>query len=65
VETVRNLARRKLRNGLTIGGIVIGVMALTTMGAMSEKTTALLDGGRRFFSDHIVVGDSGSGLAEA
>jgi len=62
VETVRNLARRKLRNGLTIGGIVIGIMALTTMGAMSEKTTALLDGGRRFFSDHIVVGDSGSGF---
>jgi len=62
VETVRNLARRKLRNGLTIGGIVIGVMALTTMGAMSEKTTALLDGGRRFFSDHIVVGDSGTGF---
>ena len=62
METVRNLARRKLRNGLTIGGIVIGVMALTTMGAMSEKTTALLDGGRRFFSDHIVVGDSGSGF---
>ena len=62
METVRNLARRKLRNGLTIGGIVIGVMALTTMGAMSEKTTALLDGGRRFFSDHIVVSDSGSGF---
>ena len=62
METVRNLARRKLRNGLTIGGIVIGVMALTTMGAMSEKTTALLDGGRRFFSDHIVVGDSGTGF---
>ncbi len=62
METVRNLARRKLRNGLTIGGIVIGIMALTTMGAMSEKTTALLDGGRRFFSDHIVVGDSGSGF---
>ena len=62
METVRNLARRKLRNGLTVGGIVIGVMALTTMGAMSEKTTALLDGGRRFFSDHIVVGDSGNGF---
>ena len=62
MEILRNLVRRKLRNGLTIGGITIGVLALTTMGAMSEKTTALLDGGRQFFSDHVVVSDSGTSL---
>lgn len=62
VEILRNLFRRKLRNGLTIGGITIGVLALTTMGAMSEKTNALLDGGRQFFSDHVVVSDSGTSL---
>lgn len=62
MEIFRNLVRRKLRNGLTIGGITIGVIALTTMGAMSEKTTALLDGGRQFFSDHVVVTDSGTSL---
>lgn len=62
MEILRNLVRRKLRNGLTIGGIAIGVLALTTMGAMSEKTTALLNGGREFFSDHVVVSDSGTSL---
>jgi putative ABC transport system permease protein len=61
LETIRNLARHKLRNGLTIGGIVIGIVALTTMGAMAEKTNALLDGGVAFFSDHVVASDVRSG----
>ena len=37
MEIVRNLTRRKLRTTLTISGIVIGVLALVTMGAMAEK----------------------------
>ncbi len=61
LETLGNLARHKLRNGLTIGGIVIGIVALTTMGAMAEKTNALLDGGVAFFSDHVVASDVRSG----
>jgi len=32
VEILRNLGRRKLRNSLTVAGIMIGVLALTTMG---------------------------------
>src|SRR5712692_3069540 len=60
MEIIRNLFRRKLRNFLTISGIVIGVLALTTMGAMAEKTNLLLDGGEKFFSDHIEVGDTGN-----
>lgn len=55
-----DLGRHKLRNGLTIGGIVIGIVALTTMGAMAEKTNKLFEGGERFFSDHITVSDSRS-----
>lgn len=61
LEALGNLARHKLRNGLTILGIVIGIVALTTMGAMAEKTNTLLEGGVAFFSDHIVASDVRSG----
>lgn len=61
IGTLRSLARHKLRNGLTIGGIVIGIVALTTMGAMAEKTNLLLEGGVAFFSDHVVASDVRSG----
>ena len=69
MEALRNLGRHKLRNGLTIGGIVIGVLALVTMGAMAEKTNSLFEGGERFFADHVSVADSrsnafGGGLME-
>ena len=37
MEIIRNLTRRKLRNILTISGIVIGVLALVTMGAMAAR----------------------------
>ena len=40
MEILRNIARRKLRSFLTIAGIVIGVLALTTMGSMSENFNA-------------------------
>jgi ABC-type antimicrobial peptide transport system permease subunit len=36
MEIVRNIARHKLRSFLTISGIVIGVLALTTMRAGGE-----------------------------
>ena len=45
MEIFRSLARRKLRSTLTILGIVIGIFALTTMGAMAENVNALLAGG--------------------
>ena len=56
VEIFRNLARRKLRSTLTISGIVIGIFAFTTMGAMSEHFNALLDGGVRYSSSAVGVG---------
>jgi putative ABC transport system permease protein len=41
-EILRNLARRKMRSALTIMGIVIGIFALTTMGALAEHFNSLL-----------------------
>jgi putative ABC transport system permease protein len=61
MEILRNLWRRKLRNILTISGIAIGIMAFSTMGSMAEKNNKLIDGGVKYFSDHVVVGDSTSG----
>jgi len=56
IEIFRNIARRKLRSFLTISGIVIGVLALTTMGALAENFNALLDGGVLYYSSSVQVG---------
>ena len=56
MEIIRNITRRKLRSFLTISGIVIGVLALTTMGALAENFNALLDGGVRYFGSNVQVG---------
>jgi putative ABC transport system permease protein len=56
MEILRNISRRKLRSVLTISGIVIGVLALTTMGAIAENFNALLDGGVKYFSSNVQVG---------
>jgi putative ABC transport system permease protein len=56
MEVVRNVTRHKLRSFLTISGIVIGVLALTTMGALAENFNALLDGGVKYFGSAIQVG---------
>jgi putative ABC transport system permease protein len=57
---LRNLLRRKLRTVLTIGGIVIGVFALTVMGAMSEKLTKLVKGGEDYYGNKVQVVDGQS-----
>jgi putative ABC transport system permease protein len=56
MELLRNIWRRKLRSALTISGIVIGVFALTTMGALAENFNALIDGGVQYFGSSIQVG---------
>ena len=56
MEIARNIARHKLRSFLTISGIVIGVLALTTMGALAENFNALIDGGVKYFGSSIQVG---------
>jgi len=55
MEILRNFKRRKLRSALTISGILIGILALTTMGAMAEHVNALLDGGVKYYSSSIQV----------
>jgi len=56
VEIIRNIWRRKLRSILTISGIVIGVFALTILGAFAENFNALIDGGVKYFGGSIQVG---------
>ena len=56
IEILRNLMRRKLRSALTISGIVIGIFALTTMGAMAEHFNSLLNIGVQYAGSAIHVG---------
>src|SRR2546429_2343931 len=56
METIRNVTRHKLRSFLTITGITIGVLALTTMGALAENFNALIDGGVAYFGSSVQVG---------
>jgi len=56
MEIVRNVFRHKLRSSLTILGILIGVLALTTMGALAENFNALIAGGVTYYSSNIQVG---------
>ncbi len=62
MEILRNLTRRKLRNFLTVAGIVIGVLALTTMGSIAEKFNRLVEGGEQFYSDHVTVTDTSGNI---
>src|SRR5262245_29992308 len=59
-EIVRNITRRKLRSFLTISGIVIGIVALTTMGALANNFNALLDGGAKYYASYVPVADASS-----
>src|SRR5947207_9012381 len=56
MEIARNVTRHKLRSFLTISGITIGVLALTTMGALAENFNALISGGVTYFGSSIQVG---------
>lgn len=54
-EILRNMARRKLRTTLTVIGIVIGILALTVMGSMSEYFNTLVDNAIHLLGTNIVV----------
>ncbi|HEV2415145.1 MAG TPA: FtsX-like permease family protein [Candidatus Dormibacteraeota bacterium] len=54
-EILHNLTRRKLRSILTISGIVIGVFALTTMGALSERFNQQLNAGVEYYGSNVQV----------
>jgi len=55
---VRDLGRRKVRTGLTILGITIGIWALVVFGSMANKINALVQGGSVYYADKITVSDS-------
>src|SRR5262245_23927301 len=63
-HALRDLGRRKLRHGLTAAGIAIGVAALVLLGALSEKLSRLMLGGRLFASGQISVSGAGSRAVE-
>lgn len=63
MEIFHNIAQRRLRNTLTISGIVIGILALTLTGAMAEHFHAQFEGGVRYFSSNIQVFDSAGSYA--
>ncbi len=55
MEVLRNLSRRRLRSALTIFGIVIGVLAMTTMGAIAERFNAQFAAGASYFGSNVQV----------
>jgi putative ABC transport system permease protein len=59
LEIIRNMARRKLRTGLTIFGIVIGIFALTVMGSMTEYFNTLIDNAVKQAGTNIGVSPKG------
>jgi putative ABC transport system permease protein len=61
MEMIRNLTRRKLRTGLTVTGITIGIWALVVFSAMANKVDALVGGGRDYYAGKIVVTVGGFG----
>jgi putative ABC transport system permease protein len=62
VEILRNLYRRRLRTGLTILGIAVGILAFTVMGAMAEKFNKIIHGGQAFFARRVAVHSTGGAL---
>src|SRR5262249_38588320 len=60
-EALRGVRRAPRGSGLTVGGIAIGVAALALLGALSEKLSRLVEGGRDFATGQITVGGSGTG----
>jgi putative ABC transport system permease protein len=65
-QAVRELRRHAVRSLLTAVGIAVGVTALVLLGALSEKTSRLVEGGRDFGAGQITVsgtgGDLGTGM---
>jgi len=55
MRLVRDLGRRKLRSGLTITGIAVGIMALVVFGSMANKMNALIGGGSKYYANKAVV----------
>lgn len=58
-EILRNMSRRKVRTGLTIFGIVVGIFAVTVMGSMVEYFNILIDNAIKSAGQAIIVTPKG------
>jgi putative ABC transport system permease protein len=61
-QAIRELRRDAIRSLLTAGGIAIGVGALVLLGALSERTSRLVEGGKDFGAGQITVSGSGGDI---
>jgi len=59
LEILRNMSRRKVRTGLTVFGIVVGIFAVTVMGSMTEYFNAMIDNARQGAGESIIVSPKG------
>jgi len=59
MKLLRNLARRKVRTGLTILGITIGIWALVVFGSMANKINSLVAGGSTYYQGKLSVSAKG------
>jgi putative ABC transport system permease protein len=66
-HAIRELRRHAVRSSLTAVGIAIGVAALVLLGALSERMSRLVEGGRDFGAGQITIsgsgGDIGTGMS--
>jgi putative ABC transport system permease protein len=62
LEIMRNLYRRRMRTGLTVLGIAVGVLAFTVMGGMAEKINMIIRGSQAYFSSRVAVRSLGGTL---
>jgi putative ABC transport system permease protein len=53
------MTRRKVRTGLTVFGIVVGIFAVTVMGSMTEYFNLLIDNARQGAGESIIVSPKG------
>lgn len=58
-EILRNMSRRKVRTGLTVFGIVVGIFAVTVMGSMVEYFNVLIDNAVKSAGESISVTPKG------
>ena len=61
MRMLRNLARRRLRTGLTILGITIGIWALVVFGSMANRINDMVDKGSAFYDSGAVTVWGGGG----
>ncbi len=57
---IRSLAQRKMRTGLTIFGIALGIFAVVVMGGMSEHMNVVIDRSIKLLADDIQIQPDGT-----